>query len=143
MQLYTNRFEDSKNADFQKNTMKRRPRSTIRSVTLQSKIQKDKKTQTGRHTVPSLMTSQNTTLGAADATGHWELSSPARALVLPATPCVEQKQEPSGMCGINRGGLGARLLGEAKQLDRSFGGYTWYLRGNLSSSHHLPTMPPP
>ena len=43
MQLYTNRFEDSKNADFQKNTIKRRARNTIRSVTLQSKIQKDKK----------------------------------------------------------------------------------------------------
>ena len=106
---------------------------------------KSRKTENtdGTTHVPSLMTSQGTTLGAADAAGHWGLSSPARALVLPAIPCVEQKQEPSGVCGINREGLGARLLGEAKQLDRSVGGCTWYLRGNLSSSHHPPTMPPP
>ena len=55
MQLYSNRFDDSKNTKISRRIQLNRTRNTFHSVTLQSKIQKDKKkTQKGRHMVPSL-----------------------------------------------------------------------------------------
>ena len=145
MQLYSNRFDDSKNTKISRRIQLNRTRNTFHSVTLQSKIQKDKKKHRKEDTwflVSHHLTEHHTggswchwTLGAflsSEGTGSpSDILCGAKARTI---RCVRYKQRK----------LGCQALREAKQLDRSFGGCSWYSRGNLSISHRPPpTMPAP
>lgn len=95
MQLYTNRFEDSKKYKDLAEEDKHRTEHLSQGHSAKQNL-KIRNTERKTHGPWSLITSQSTTLGAADATTPGA-SSPARALVLLVISRVEQKQEPSGV----------------------------------------------